>query len=203
MEASSALEVELIPSDREYVQVLAPANAEPYVVVKKEKKTLHIGIKEGVSFRFSDRDNDDCLKVIVYFKDLNTIKGAGAVELDLKGAYDAQGKNMSILLSGASSFEGSLSNVSKMTMDLSGASEADLKGVCDDLKLQASGASEADLEGFSAKNFSGTLSGASKADLTVTKTFSATVSGASKMEVKGYPKVLKAEKSGVSSIRFE
>lgn len=203
LHVSSGFEVELIPSDRESVQLMIPSDVENHVMVKKDGKTLRIGLKEGSSVAFFSNRDDDCLKAYVHFKDLHGIKGSGATEIDIKGVYDAKNRNLDVTLSGASSFEGSVLNLDKLTATFSGASELEMKGMADQLDLDLSGASEADLEDFSAKNFTGSLSGASKAELTVTETFSGSASGASKIKVKGRPRVLKANDSGASTIRFE
>lgn len=203
LHVSHAFEVDLIPSDRESVQLMVPPDAENYLVVKKEGNALYIGMKEGYHFRFFKPMDDHCMKAVVYFKELNRITCSGASEADIKGIYDALNQNLEISLSGASSFEGKILNVNKLSAVLSGASELDMKGNGNDMELTASGASEAEMDEFPVKNFSGSVSGASKAELYVTETFSGSASGASKIKVKGKPRVLKSETSGASSIIFE
>lgn len=203
LRVSSAFEVDMIPSDREWVRLAVPADAENYVMVEKRGETLHIGMKEGYSYQFNRYKDNSCLKAYVYFKDLKEVKASGASEVDIKGTYDARNQNLDIELSGASSFDGRVLNVAKVTASISGASELDLKGFANALELTASGASDADLEDLSVKDFSGSVSGASKAELNVTETFSGKASGASKIEVKGRPRVLEANDSGASTIRFE
>ena len=203
LHVSHAFEVDLIPSDRESVQLMVPPEAENYLVVKKEGNTLYIGMRDGYSFRFVNTKDDHCMKAIVYFKELNGVRCSGASEVDIKGLYDAQNQNLEISLSGASSFDGNVTNVNKVKAVLSGASELDMKGNGNDMELTCSGASEAEMDKFQVKNFSGSVSGASKAELYVTENFSGSASGASKMKVKGNPRVIKADKSGASSIIFE
>ncbi|MCM1041021.1 MAG: DUF2807 domain-containing protein [Bacteroides sp.] len=198
--ASHAFEVDMFPSDRESVQIMVPGDMEKYVVVSQKGNTLYIGLKDGFSYSFRDKD---CLKAYVYFKDLAQVKGSGAAEIDIKGTYDARNGNLTIDLSGASSFDGRVLNLAKLKAELSGASELDMKGSATDVELTASGASEADLEDLFVRNFSGHVSGASKAELNVSETFSGSASGASRIEVKGRPRVLKADDSGASTIRFE
>ncbi|MCM1168392.1 MAG: DUF2807 domain-containing protein [Bacteroides sp.] len=203
LNVSNAFEVDMFPSDRESVQLTVPAGAEPYVVVEKRGNTLYIGMKDGHSYNFTRGKDDHCLKAYVYFKDLTAVKGSGAAEIDIKGTYDARNGNLTIDLSGASSFDGRVLNLAKLKAELSGASELDMKGSATDVELTASGASDADLEELFVRNFSGHVSGASKAELNVSETFSGSASGASKIEVKGRPRVLKADDSGASTIRFE
>lgn len=203
LRVSSAFEVDMIPSDREWVQLAVPAGAENHVMVEKRGENLHIGMKEGHSYHLNRYQDKSCLKVYVYFKDLKEVKASGASEIDIKGTYDARNQNLDIELSGASSFDGRVLNVATVKASISGASELDMKGFANTLELTASGASEADLEELSVKVFSGSVSGASKAELMVTETFSGKASGASKIEVKGNPRVREANDSGASSIRFE
>lgn len=243
LDVSHAFEVELIPSDRESVELRIPADAEKYVMVEKKGSTLHIGMKKGHTYHFVKRGKESCLKAYVSFKEMKEITGSGASEINMKGIYAVPEQNMKIDLSGASEFKGNILEVNRLTvdlsgasefngnsftinqltgelsgssdlkgnsftvnrikLDLSGASELDLKGSGNDMELECSGASEVEADKFPVKNFSGKLSGASEADLYVTETFSGSASGASTIKVKGWPRVLKSETSGGSSIIFE
>lgn len=223
VDVSHAFEVHMIPSDREEVELVIPPDAAKYVVVRKNGGTLHIGMKSGHSYRLVHARDECCLKAIVYFKELQKVTASGASEVDLEGLYDARNQDMAVSLSGASSFEGEVSNVEKLKIslsgassfegkagnvnelvaDLSGASELGMKGNGNGMAIELSGASEVELYEFPVKYFEGSLSGASEAELAVMETFSGSASGASTIRVKGRPNVLKAEESGASSIIFE
>lgn len=203
IEVSHAFEVEMIPSDRESVELTIPADAEQYIEIRQEGSGLFIGMKTGYFFRFLNNDNESCLKAYVYFKDLKKVTASEASEINVKGVYDAQNQDLSINLSGASSFEGNIVNVAHLKAVVSEASELDMKGNGNALDMNLSEASQAEMENFSVKSFLGVVSSASKAELYVTESFSGKAEGASAIEVKGNPRVLKAEKSLSSSIKFE
>lgn len=199
LDVSDTFEVDMIPSDREAVDLVISSDVEKYVVVKKKGSTLYIGLKDN--FRWNNKPL--YLKATVYFKDMRRIAVSGASEVDMEAVYDALGQNWDIALSGASSFDGRVLNVGKLTADVSGASDLDMSGSGHDMQLVVSGASHGDLDEFPVKNFEGEVSGASNVDLYVTETFSGSASGASNIEVEGRPQVLKAETSGGSNIRFK
>ncbi len=200
LNVSHAFEVEVMPSDKESVELVVSSKLEKYLVVEKKGSTLYIGMKNSYNFRWFDIN--PCLKAYVSFKDLRQVTASGASEVDLAAAYDALGQNLDIELSGASSFDGRVLNVNRLTAGVSGASELDLQGNGNAMLLEVSGASKTDLDEFPVKTFSGDVSGASHVELYVTETFSGSASGASNIEVEGRPQVLKAEESGASHIRF-
>lgn len=200
LNVSHAFEVEVMPSDKESVELVVSSKLEKYLVVEKKGSTLYIGMKNSYNFRWFDIN--PCLKAYVSLKDLRQVTASGASEVDLAAAYDAVGQNLDIELSGASSFDGRVLNVNRLTAGVSGASELDLQGNGNAMLLEVSGASKTDLDEFPVKTFSGDVSGASHVELYVTETFSGSASGASNIEVEGRPQVLKAEESGASHIRF-
>ncbi len=201
LNVSHAFEVEVMPSDKESVELVVSSKLEKYLVVEKKGSTLYIGMKNSYNFRWFDIN--PCLKAYVSLKDLRQVTASGASEVDLAAAYDAVGQNLDIELSGASSFDGRVLNVGKLTVGVSGASDLDMNGNGNAMLLEVSGASHGDLDEFVVKDFEGEVSGASNVDLYVTETFSGSASGASNIEVEGRPQVLKAEESGASHIRFK
>lgn len=200
LEVSHTFEVNMVPSDREAVELVISSDMEKYVVVERRGATLYIGLKDDYKIRWYRKP---CLKATVYFKDMRKVIVSGASKVDIETVYDAEGQNMDIDISGASSFDGRVLNVGGLSIEVSGASDLDLKGNGNDMRLDVSGASNADMDEFVVKTFSGDVSGASNADLYVTGTFSGSASGASNIDVEGHPQVLKAEESGASHIRFK
>lgn len=201
LNVSHAFEVEVVPSDKESVELVVSSKLEKYLVVEKRGSTLHIGLKDSYNFRWFDIN--PCLKAYVSLKDLRRVTASGASDVALKSAYDALGQDLDIRLSGASSFDGRVLNVAKLIGEVSGASDLELNGNGHEMRLDVSGASDVDMDGFPVKDFQGEVSGASKAELYVTETFSGIASGASNIAVEGRPQVLKAEESGASHIRFK
>ncbi|MDE7148959.1 MAG: DUF2807 domain-containing protein [Bacteroidales bacterium] len=201
LNVSHAFEVEVMPSDKESVELVVSSKLEKYLVVEKKGSTLYIGLKDSYNFRWFDIN--PCLKAYVSLKDLRRVTASGASDVALKSAYDALGQNLDIALSGASSLDGRVLNVDRLTVEVSGASKLALEGNGTDMGLDVSGASKTDLDEFPVKGFQGEASGASRAKLYVTETFSGCASGASNIEVEGRPQVLKAEESGASHIRFK
>lgn len=220
LDVSHAFDVEVMPSDVESVEVVISSGIEKYLLVEKKGSTLRIGLKKGYTGWFR---GNPCLKAYVSCKALTSVTASGASDVEMKADYDAKGKNLDIELSGASSFEGHVLNVNRLTADLSGASSlkgrmlnvnrlsVELSGASkmgmdgngNAMDLDASGASKADLSDFPVKNFVGELSGASKGVLYVTETLEVKASGASSIEVKGNPTVVKTACSGASTIDFK
>lgn len=224
LDVSHAFEVELIPSDRESVELRIPADAEKYVVVEKKGSTLHIGMKKGLSYYFVKHRKDSYLKAFVSFKEMKEITGSGASDIDMKGSYVVPEQNMKIDLSGASSFGGDMLEVNRLTVDLSGASglkgniftinqltgelsgASNLKGnsfTVNRIKLELSGASELDIKG-SGNDMEVECSGASEveADKFPIKNFSGSLSGASEADLY-VTETFSGSASGASDIKVK
>lgn len=155
------------------VEVTAPDNIIPYVVVKRHEEGISLSLK-GVS-----TDKDFTLKAKIVAPALEEIK-----------------------LSGASTFSANEINVHSLDLDALGASSFKIQKIASsDLEVKLSGASVANINGVDTGEFDLDLSGASIADIKV-KTGEADVelSGASVVTLSGNVGYVEMEASGASTI---
>ena len=155
------------------VEVTAPDNIIPYVVVKRHEEGISLSLK-GVS-----TDKDFTLKAKIVAPALEEIN-----------------------ISGASSFSANEINVHSLDLEASGASYFNIKKIASsDLEIKLTGASATNIEGVDTGEFDLDLSGASKADIKI-KTGEADVelSGASVATLSGNVGNVEMEASGASTI---
>jgi hypothetical protein len=131
------------------------------------------------------------------------IKG-GNLNFDLNGAsngkIDANGTSFTMSESGASNYKGSITT-GKAGFDINGASVIDIDGSATDLTVSASGASNFKGGDFQVVNCKIEATGASSANLVVTKDLQATASGASSIHYGGSASISKIDLSGSSTIK--
>lgn len=141
------------------------------------------------------------------------LSGASSMKGDIKGSefdFDVNGastgrinvKATSFKLSagGASTFKGDVT-ADKMNYDVNGASTTDVDGTTTDLLVSASGASNfkgGDLKAVSCKV---QATGASSANINVSKTIDATASGASSIHYEGDATLSNVDVSGSSTVK--
>lgn len=196
---SHAIDVEVIPSDRNMMVVKASPKA------LEQFKHSYTGGKlvlrrEGKLFR---RITTGDIEVKLYVTDVTkvtTINASGASEVELESNQPLGLR--SIDASGASKIklEGQLQSLS---VDISGASKLDFEGSAKSIALDVSGASKVDLDATTIAELSADISGASRVDLEgKIGRLTADVSGASKLEGDDATiEVASLEASGASSIR--
>ena len=131
------------------------------------------------------------------------IKGSD-LKFDLTGASTAKinlnGSSLVFSESGASTFRGDV-KAEKADFDINGASTADVDGTTNDLIISASGASNfkgGDLQATSCKI---EATGASSANITVSKTIEATASGASSIHYSGDATLSSVDVTGSSTVK--
>jgi len=141
------------------------------------------------------------------------LSGASSLKGDIKGSdfnFDINGASTGKLnikatsfklsASGASTFKGNVT-ADKMDYDVNGASTTDIDGSTTDLIVSASGASNfrgADLQAVTCKI---QATGASSANVNVSRTIDATASGASSIHYSGDATLSKVDVSGSSTIK--
>jgi len=87
-----------------------------------------------------------------------------------------------------------------LDIHISGASDVEINGTADEVKIDASGASDVKAYDFTTTNCSVDASGASSIKITVNKELSAKLSGASSVNYKGSAMIRDIKTSGASSI---
>lgn len=124
-----------------------------------------------------------------------SVSGAGNVIV----TGELAGDELLIDLSGASDFKGAV-NLEALTIRLSGASDVDIRGRAANLNIKSAGASHVRGYELGCDNCLVTGSGASEIKLTVNKVLNAEVSGASNIRFKGEGKQGNVRASGASSV---
>jgi uncharacterized protein YaiE (UPF0345 family) len=183
-----------------------------------EGETLVIKLKNANGWSWSKWGNYK-MKAYVSVKELNALLGSGAVNIfllskivtptlnvKLSGASDFKGEIdaavLSVNVSGASDFNAQV-NASSMILEASGASNIEMNGIVDDISIDLSGASDAKLYDLYAKGAVVKVSGASTANVQVSKLLKAQASGASNINYKGDAIVREMNSSGSSSIKHK
>jgi len=140
--------------------------------------------------------NSGEMTIVIGVKNLEEIKGSGAVELESDGKIKTQ--DLRFKLSGAT----------KITMDLtaanvnasgSGATEFNLKGQASSLSVDLSGSGKVHALDFVVGDCAISSSGVGESEVNVLKTLAIHSSGASSVKYKGNPSITN-DKSGASSV---
>jgi hypothetical protein len=140
--------------------------------------------------------NSGEMTIIIGVKNLEEIKGSGAIELESDGKIKTQ--DLRFKLSGAT----------KITMDLtaanvnasgSGATEFNLKGQASSMSVDLSGSGKVHALDFVVGDCTISSSGVGESEVNVLKTLAIHSSGASSVKYKGNPSITN-DKSGASSV---
>lgn len=225
LSVSHIFKVDLRFADAWSVEVEVPDYIEPYLDVNCREGKVRIGLHnlpKNIQRRLNDENGQ--LNASVTMPKILSLNMSGATALIAQGTPAlADGESLRIVLSGASKLESlqaasrgqltlNMSGASKaeieadfrsFDIDMSGASKLQLTGNADGLEIDCSGASKANLSGGFDKAEVG-VSGSS--DVTVHKDIrllELEVSGASKFEVKGKTAIADVELSGASKARLE
>jgi hypothetical protein len=135
------------------------------------------------------------MKGVIKGSDLSfNVDGASNAKIDITGT------SFEISQSGASNFKGVVSTP-KASFDLSGASTIDVDGTAANLVIDASGASNFKGGDLQAENCKIEATGASSANITVSKAIDATASGASSIHYSGGASITNIDVSGGSSVK--
>lgn len=138
------------------------------------------------------------LELYVTMKELNGLDLSGACELVSKDRL--KGKNVEMDFSGA--VEATLDLVcEELDVDMSGACELNLTGSARKAKFEISGAGEIQSEEFQTQECYVEISGAGEADVWVTEKLDVDVSGAAEVHYKGNPGEVKQDISGAAEVK--
>ena len=215
VEISSAFQVDLVPSDSYCISITAQEKLFDHIKVSKSGDTLQISMQWSFGTWLSSwgyhrpkaRITMPTLAELHMsgaskgtakgFKSPNdiTITVSGASSLDI----DIEANASSIEVSGASHTKGMLKS-GDAGITVNGASSIDLTGSGNNLDINVSGASRAILEGYSVRNANVTVSGASRATVTVDSKMTVELSGASSLDYSGNPTLDVKDISGASTI---
>lgn len=193
IEISSAFTVELIQSEKEFVNIQTDENIQPYVVVEVKNKKLRIRLKKGVNIK-----KMTTLSAKIGFSHLNEIKLSGATDLKANGILTFD--DLKIRTSGASNLELNI-KAGQLTVDCSGASDLKLMGQAEIVTLELSGASTLEAYDLHINNCVANVSGASDAEIFASDNLIIEASGASSVHYKGDPKDILVKERSASSVK--
>jgi len=193
VDVENAFAVEIIQSDSFSVTIRVDDNILDSVDVSKEGDTLRIRLERGVSVR-----GDVTLEARVTMPDLEGLELSGASRASVSG-FRSSGE-LDIDLSGASALDGDL-EAGSIDIDASGASTVELEGSAGGLTIVVSGASTLNLADLTVFTAEVSLSGASRATLSVQESIDPVdVSGASTLRYLGDPSLGNVRTSGASTV---
>jgi len=219
LSVSSAFHVEVSFSDAWNVDVQTPDFLEPYLIVELTGDKLQIGVAKlpaDIQRKMSDRS--DLLQARITMPVLRQLQLSGASTLSTSGKLDLAGEPLRIQLSGARELIWSdIRGQEKLSIQMSGASKADLdmdfptvdfdlsgasklrfRGSGDQLFIDCSGASGANIDGGFTQVVS-TVSGSSRLNISDdVGQLTLEQSGASKFEINGVTDEASVDLSGVS-----
>jgi hypothetical protein len=138
------------------------------------------------------------LKVFITFTELKSIDLSGAVDIESQGKLTLT----DLVFSGSGASDGNLDmDVQNLKIDCSGGSKLKLSGSAKDVDVDASGAVDLFAFDFPAETYKLSISGAGKAEITVSKELSVDISGAASVRYKGNPTKNIQDISGAGSVK--
>ena len=192
IDVSGAIDVYVKQDSATSVKIEADDNILEYIEVHTEGSTLEIYTENNIRLRPSNK-----IKVYISNSQYKEIQVSGASSVHCENEITSN-EALDINLSGAS--EGRLElNAPKVSVNLTGASNATVKGKTKDFEGSASGASE--IRGFDllSENADVDASGASHIEIYASVKIDGQASGASSVNYKGNAQS-NVEKSGASSV---
>lgn len=209
---ASALNIALAQNEEIEVGKFKIANlccgADFYLIQSTENKVV-ISKKDFDNKNFLISEKDGVLNIsnnkigertaTIYFTDLNLVNLSGASEILTKDTILMQ--NFTINLSGASEADIKI-NSENLIINSSGASEANIIGKTNHINIVASGASEIKASNLIATNATAVLTGSSEAELNVVNHIQGTLSGASDLDLVSEPTTKNIKTSGSSSVEI-
>jgi hypothetical protein len=192
IDVSGAIDVYIKQDSTTSVKVEADDNILEYIEVHIDGSTLEIYTENNIRLKPSHK-----IKVYVSNSEYKDLQVSGASSIHSENEITSPG-GLHIDIAGAS--EGRLEvNAPKVSVDLTGASNANIKGKTKDFEGSASGASE--IRGFDllTENADVNASGASNIEIYASIKIDGQASGASSVNYKGNAQS-SVEKSGASSV---
>lgn len=188
----SAFHVEITQGPAFHVEVTTDDNLAEYLRVEKSGSTLQLHTAPNLSLR------NVTLTAKVTMPELAELRMSGATDASVTGFQSD--KPLTIELSGASRLKGDL-NVGDSNVQISGASQARLRGKAKKLTVSASGASQVEFAEFDSGDTRADASGASQIEVRPSGTFDGEASGASSIRYSGNPTRVESRSSGASSVK--
>lgn len=195
VQVSGAIQVYARQDSGWAVKLVTDANLLQHIETFVEGQTLVIRQEEGTNLHPSSS-----IKVYISSPSYTAFNISGACEVNTENRLSAAG-SVTLELSGASKAEMDLKSP-LISVDLSGASVARLRGETRDLDIDAAGASKALCYNLPSEKATVSLSGACNAEVMASVQLKADASGASHIRYKGSPEVNQSV-SGAGSVTKE
>lgn len=162
VEASGAFDVVLVRSIQTRAVVEAsPRFADRVRISRSAEGVVTVGLE---NVRMNRRDDRDVLRLVIYLPSVSTIRLTGSSDLFSRDEFT--GRDVDIMLSGASELKGLALRGGRVKLQCSGSSEASLRlSATEHLVMMASGASEVELHAADLKYSRIGVSGASEVDI--------------------------------------
>lgn len=196
LEVSGAIKVYVKQDSAYSVKIVTDANLQEYVETRSSGGKLVIKPKSGYNLRPSSS-----IKVYVSGPQFDHFNVSGASHIYGEGRLNLAGE-LSLDLNGASSAEMDIRSP-KVEVEVSGASTARLTGETKDLRVKGNGASHAKCFGLMSEKADVDVSGASGAEVFASVELKADASGASHVRYKGNAAVTHQRVSGAGSVKKE
>ena len=199
VEIGSAFEVHIKKSATHSVSAEGASEDIDNLQFDIDKGVLEVYFKDsGRSWSFKTRNH----KVILHIgmPELKEAEFTGAAKMTLSGFTNEE--EIKLYFSGASKGIIEAIEVSKLSLELSGASKVMVSGKTLKLNINANGASSIQAFPLQAKDADIDLSGASKAEISVKNSLRVDASGASKVAYKGNPTISR-DLSGAAKVIHE
>ncbi|RYY54027.1 MAG: DUF2807 domain-containing protein [Chitinophagaceae bacterium] len=193
VEAGGAVDVYLSTDSGYSVRVEADQNLQEYIEVYLDGGTLRIRNANNTSVEPSRP-----IKVYVSAPNLEKLGASGASNIYGSGKITTS-REMDIDLSGASRIRAEIKSP-RVTVEMSGACSAELKGETRDLSIEASGSSDLKAFDLLAENVDIDISGAGSVEVYASVKLNAGASGASNIRYKGTASV-STDISGAGSVK--
>lgn len=196
LDVSGAVKVYVKQDPAYSVKVEADANLQQYVQTRTSGQTLVIKQKSGYNLQPTSS-----IKVYVSGPQFSDIAVSGASHIYSEGRLISP-ESITLDLSGASSAEMDI-KAPRVDVELTGASQARLTGETRDLLVQGTGASKVKCFGLLSEKADVDLTGASTAEVFASVELRANVTGASHVHYKGNAAITQKSVSGAASVKKE
>lgn len=191
IEVSAGFDVEITWAEAYFVSITIDKSLYEYLTIAQRGDTLHVGLKSNYTYTAAAR------KAVIRLPDMRRLELSGGSRAAVTGFSVSHAVDFE--LSGGSAATGNI-EMANGSFDLSGDSTLELKGMANDIKINASGSSDVLLPEFPVINADVELSGASSAVINVSSLMDVNLSGASNLEYIGSPKLGDLRMSGGSTL---
>ena len=192
---SNAFTVSINQSNEE--KLVVSANEKDYlpnIITKVENGVLYISYEDKKKWWPKNRK----LRAYISVINVNDIKASGASDIKIEGQLKSS--TLKLELTGASDLKGEIVVEGSFDARLRGASDLNINGSANEVKIEASGASDVKAFDFKSNTCVIEASGACSVHITVDKELSARLSGASSVSYKGSALIRDIKTSGASNI---